>query len=733
MSQQTKQLYEFGRFRLDAEERLLLCNGAIVPLTPKAFDLLFVLVARHGHLLEKEEIFKTVWPGTFVEESNLTSNIALIRKTLGESGNSERYIETVPKRGYRFVVEVREVIEERVEINEPTPAAENGGRETTQAASAAEAMTKEATRHKRGLALALTILIAAFSGFGFWLYQYSTRPSAGEVVRSFILPPDGSSFNFTGFNAGPGLTVSPDGRRLAFVSSTTEGKNFLWVRALNAFTAQTLAGTEGASHPFWSPDSRFLGFFAEGKLKKIEAEGGPALTLCDAPHGRGGTWNRGGVIVFAPDGSGALHRVSDSGGISSLVTKLDETRGEVSHQWPYFLPDGQHFLYLGVGKGEMGGICVDSLDEPGSKLLLRAHSNAAYAQGYLLFVREGTLVAQPFDTQGLETAGEAFPIAEQVQKGATSTRGVFSVSEQGVLAYQTGAAARDSQLTWFDRHGKSLGVLGELAPYINPKLSPDGQRAAVTLINPQTGRLDIWLYEVARGIRTRFTFDPAAVRAAIWSPDGSHIIFNSDRKGNHDLYLKGASGVDSEELLLESDLDKHPVSWSADGRFLLYQTFDPKTKFDAWILPLGGDPKPFPFLKTEFNETFSQFSPDGRWIAYTSDESRRNEVYVLPFPGPGAKRQISTSGGQLPRWRGDGKEIFFIAPDNKLMAAEVNGQGAMFEVGTVRPLFEAQKTAPGYFYDVTSDGQRFLVGTAVEQRARTPITLVLNWTAELKR
>jgi len=443
------------------------------------------------------------------------------------------------------------------------------------------------------------------------------------------------------------------------------------------------------------------------------------------------------VIVFAPDSAGALQQVSASGGVVSAVTKRDEARGELSDRWPYFLPDGQHFLYLrrGItGSESETAIYVASLASKESKLLLRASSNVAYAQGFLVFLREGRLVAQQFDTNRLEVAGDAFPIAEDVQSELSMARGVFAVSENGVLAYQTGSVRNGSELIWFDRNGKRLSVLGDLAIYDIPQLSPDGKRLTAAIVDPQNGNQDLWLYELARGLRTRFTVDPADERSPAWSPDGSHIVFCSNRKGHFNLYQKAASGVGSEELLLESNLDKFATSWSPDGQFLLYDTVEPKSKRDLWVLPLTGDRKPFQFLQTEFTEANGQFSPDGRWIAYSSDESGRNEIYVMPFPGPGGKRQISTSGGSHPKWRGAGREIFYLAPDNKLMAAEVSGQGATLEVGAVRSLFEVRPYFEiGSVYDLTSDGQRFLINTTVEQKASGPITLVINWTADLKR
>ncbi|MBI4468216.1 MAG: serine/threonine-protein kinase [Acidobacteria bacterium] len=582
------------------------------------------------------------------------------------------------------------------------------------------------------------------------LRYFQRAPAEVHPVRAFILPPENSSFNFAGANVGP-LVVSPDGRLLAFVASTAEGKKLLWVRSLDSLSARTLAGTEDALYPFWSPDSRSLGFFADGKLKKIDAAGGPALALCDAPAGRGGTWNRDDVIVFAPNkGNTPLHRVSASGGVAVAVTEFDEARGEKVQHWPFFLPDGQHFLYFGKPTGasgsEDGGIYVASLQSKQGKLLIETRSNPAYAEGYLLFLREGVLMAQRFDPERLEVAGDAFPIAEQIQYSQLLARGVYSVSENGVLAYQAGDATRDSQLTWFDRLGKPLGVLGDPVPQGRPHLSPNGKTAIVEVLERKTKNQDIWIYELARGLRTRFTFNPANEESAIWSADGSQIAFTSNRAGHNDLYRKASNGTGSEELLLESDIGKFPDSWSPDGRFLLYHVADDKTiSWDLWILPLSeeGESKiypsrrkePYPFLQTEFRELHGQFSPDGRWIAYQSNESGTGEIYVASFPGAGNKRQISTSGGLFAKWRGDGKEIFYLSPDNHLMAVEVSGAEKTFKVGSARRLFELRwvEHGRGPVYDVTSDGQRFLVNTVVEQRAPSPITLVTNWTADLKK
>jgi serine/threonine protein kinase len=584
---------------------------------------------------------------------------------------------------------------------------------------------------------AVAILIAVV-GWGASAY-FRRTPEDLQTMRFSIAPPEGWNMRaqFTasgGFSPAP-LAVSPDGHRIAFVATNADGKSLLWVRSLDTLASQELAGTNDASSPFWSPDSRFLGFFAGGKLKKIDVSGGSPITLCDSSDGLGGAWSADGVIVFAPRTPAVLQKVSAAGGVPVATTILGQD--ESYHYRPSFLPDGRHFLYRANTASPNGPIYVASLDSSERKLVLNSGStNTVYSQGYLLFMRETTLMAQPFDVRRFGLAGDAFPIAEQIQlSGGASFYGVFSVSENGVLAYQTGTAIPGSQLVWFDRSGKQIGALGDSAAYGDLELSPDRKRASVSVPDQAGKGRDIWLSEMTRGVRTRFTFGPADQLVSIWSPDGSRIVFNSNRKGHYDLYQKAASGAGTEKVLLEDNLDKNPLSWSPDGRFLLYSTgtASPKTGADLFVLPLSGDRKPQPFLQTPFNELGGQFSPDGRWIAYTSNESGKYEVYVQPYPGPGGKWQISTAGGGIPRWRRDGTEIFYIAPDYKLMAAGINGKGSSIEVGAVKPLFQTHMVGNRHEYDVSADGQRFLVNSAPEQEASAPITVVLNWIAGLKK
>jgi len=584
---------------------------------------------------------------------------------------------------------------------------------------------------------AIAIVIAAM-GWGAFAYLRRT-PEGAQAIRFFVSPPDTWNLaELPGINgAAPApLAVSPDGHRLAFVAVNADGESILWVRSLGTLTAQALAGTEDASSPFWSPDGRYLGFFAHGKLKKIEVSGGPPVTLCDAPDERGGTWSQDGVIVFAPTLNSALMKVSAAGGAPTAAAPFGSA--EARHAQPFFLPDGRHFIYH-TGTASGGAIYVGSLGSSESKLLLILDSTrAVYTQGHLLFVRGTTLMAQPFDMRHLALTGEAFPIAEQIQVlSANLGSGVFSASLNGVLAYQAGTVTGGYRLAWFDRTGKQVSVLGDLATYTDLELSPDAKRASVG-VRDQTRRMgDIWLYDVARGLRTRFTFDPADELTSIWSPDGSRIVFNSRRKGHFDLYQKASSGAGSEEELLEDSNDKYPFSWSPDSRFILYRSTGASGRLDLFVLPLFGDRKPFPFLQTQFDERDGQFSPDGRWVAYDSTESGKDEVYVAAFPGPGGKWQVSTGGGNWPRWRRDGKEIFYLAADNKLMAAPVNGNVSNIEVGTVSPLFQMHSAGVlvplRYMYDVSADGQRFVIITLPEQSTAAPITVVVNCTAELQK
>ena len=476
----------------------------------------------------------------------------------------------------------------------------------------------------------LFLLMAVGFGAAYWL----TKQPQQRTIRFTVQPPERVAPTSQ-------LAISPDGTSLAFTGIDSSGRVLLYVRPLHTLAAQPLAGTEEAQFPFWSPDSRFIGFFAGSKLKKIEATGGPAQVLCDAPNPRGGAWNQDGIIIFVPNGGVGLSRVSAAGGVPTSLTTLDSTRKETSHRWPYFLPDGKHFIYFVNGaQTDKRGIFVTSLDSKEQKLLLVTTTNAVFASpDYLFFSRDRTLMAQRFDLGKLELTGEPFPVAEQV--GSTGFNlGNFSVSQNGTLAYASGSPAR--QLVWFDRNGKQLGRVGPPGIYFDIVLSPDEKRVTIQRGDPTGSPADIWLLDLVRGTPSRFTFDPADDDSPVWSPDGGKIAFSNARGGVMNMYWKISSGAGNEELLFKSNLTQFPNDWSRDGRFLLFDNIDPTTKTDVWVLPLSKnaseDGKPFPILQTAFDERLAQFSPNGRWIAYVSNESSRgDEVYVQSFPPSGGK------------------------------------------------------------------------------------------------
>ena len=556
-----------------------------------------------------------------------------------------------------------------------------------------------------------------------------SAPTEEHVVRFPINPPEK-----TGFSS---FAISPDGLRLTFVATDAFGKSLLWIRPLDSTNAQPLPGTDEATFPFWSPDSRFIGFFAGGKLKKIEVAGGSVQTLCkNVPVPRGGTWSRDGIIVFEPTPNEPLYQVSVAGGEPTPVTKLDTEHQQASHRWPHFLPDGRHVLYSVQGGPQSQGIYVASLDgKENRRLLTVPNSTVAFAApGYLFFRRESTLMAQAFDADKLQLKGEPFPVAEPVGYEVASFQTFFSVSQTGVLAYSSSSTGL-TQLALIDRAGKDLGLIGQPGNYVRPWLSPDGKRIALDGVDSQ-GNRDIWLMELASGTPSRFTFDPGTDIFPVWSPDGSRIVFSSDRQGPRNIYQKSATGAGKEELLYKTDANIFPMDWSTDGRFILFTSNDPKTKLDVWVLPLAVDEKPFPFLQTEANERSARFSPDGKWIAYTSDESGANQIYVQSFPDGGGKKQLSANGGYWLAWRRDGKELFYIAADKKMMVVDVKSEGSNFEVGTARALFDVR--APSFSsvqaqFAVTADGQRFVLANSYGELSAAPIEVVLNWTAALKK
>jgi Tol biopolymer transport system component len=564
---------------------------------------------------------------------------------------------------------------------------------------------------------------------------FARRSGPAPLVKASIPAPEGMSFHLSPDSPGP-VAVSPDGRRLAFSATDADGKVRLFVRNLDAGTANALSGTEGAGYPFWSPDSRWLGFFVrtDRLLRKIDVTGGPPVTLCPATNGKGGSWSTEGVILFSPDSSGPLQRVPAAGGTPQPVTKVDGAKHN-SHRHPRFLPGGRRFLYFARGlAADKSAILLGSLDDGETRELLRGSSQAEYASGKLLFVRERVLLAHAFDAAKGTLSGEAVPLAEDVLVISGAAVAVFSSSQTGVLAFLTGKSENQSTLEWRDRTGKTTAPMGDAAAYRVATLSPDGKFAVAVLNDPSLGTHDLWIYEIGRGLKTRFTFDPAEDLSPAWAPDSRTVYFASNPKGRQDVYRKAIEGAGEVELVYSGEPGTQPASVSPDGRILLVNRSADATRTDIWGLPLEPKAEPKVFRLTEFAEVAGSFSPDGRWVAYFSNESGEYEVYVAPFPGPGRRWQVSTKSGAYPQWRADGREIVYIQADGQLMSAEVGAEGDSFRVGAVTPLFRLSAPAPGGpSFSLAADGSRLLVVPSTAQKAGGLLSLVLGWPSELER
>ncbi len=566
------------------------------------------------------------------------------------------------------------------------------------------------------------------------------RREPPRVIHASILAPDKSEFAFDG-NRGP-MALSRDGTRIAFIARQ-DGKSMLWVRALGVGTAERLAGTEGAAYPFWSPDGRSIGFFADGKLKRIETSGGPPQTLCDATSiPRGASWNASGVILFTPGIRDGLSRVSAAGGTPEPVTRLNAAEGEYSHRFPMFLPDDRHFLYSVHDYSlpfTTTKIFVGSVDGKERKFLLTSDSAALYVpSGYLLFIRDRTVRAQPFDAKRLQLSGEPQPVAEDVAYYESNGAAMFTASYDGTLAYQSSAGGTVSQLVFVDRNGKETARLGEPGVIGDPRLSHYGDRIVYSAGQRSIGGAsDLWILDIARGVPTRFTFNRLEAGPRLWSPDEKSIAYTSSDTAYRDVLLKGSDGVSNAQTIYRDAGTKDLTDWSSDGRYLMFQSNDPKTRtnWDLWVLDVSRRTAA-PFLQTQFAEMQGTFSPDVKWVAYVSDETGNTEVYVQPFPAGQGKWQISVGGGLLPQWSRDGKQLFYQGTDGKLYVVAIDAQPS-FHVSVpeaIMPIHARDGSHPAAReWSATADSGRFLINEPLQEEAPVPITIVTNWAERLKK
>jgi len=569
------------------------------------------------------------------------------------------------------------------------------------------------------------------------LLQSREPPVPVRPLKFTITPPDGTNF----VELDP-VVLSPDGRYMVFPAADDSGDTELWIRPLDDPSARRIEGTKGAAFPFWSPDSRNIAFFANEKLYRVDIAGGLPKIVCSAADGRGGTWNADNLIVFSPSLTSPLFVVPAGGGEPKSITSLNASRQEISHRWPFFLPDGRHFLYaIRTALPERSGIYLGSLPDRRSDLLIPVLSNGVYANGrsgagYLLFAHDATLVARAFDAHAMKFTGSEFPVADVYNRALLEPlRADFSVSDSGVLVYRSRRGA--DRLTWFDRKGTRLQAIGEAGVHIGISLSPSETEVAFTRRDPHTGRQDIWRADLA-GAATRVTHGPADQFDPVWSANGTRLIYASTNLGYSSLHPDRTcqireTGLDGHGDRLLLTVENLAAPWSTDGRFLLYHEIQNGRKMDSWALPLAPGGKPIPLLQSSPNQVFAVFSPDGKWVAYSSDERGKWEVYVVPFSSghaPAAKRMVSERGGSHPEWSRDGKQLYYLAPDKRIMAVAVDTAHERFTAGVPRALFQSDIVNDFRArFAVTSDGQRFLIPSAAGQGGPAVATVVVNWTA----
>jgi Tol biopolymer transport system component len=595
----------------------------------------------------------------------------------------------------------------------------------SQAGLPAPVVIRRKIHERLGGAIAGLVLgaVVAGSGVWWWLGRAGSRAPARPAHLSFVFPPE-APLALYGVHS---LALSPDGRRLVYTAERA-GSTQLYLRSLDQFEAVPIRETEGASLPFFSPDSEWLGFFAGNKLKKVSLEGGAPQPICDAAEVRGASWGVDDTIVFATGTSG-LRNVPAAGGTPQILSTPDVKQGETVHYWPEILPGSEAALFANVA--DANRVALISLKTGKRRNLTEGTMPRYLPTGHLVFSRAGAILAAPFDLERLELTGPPISLLDGVMTAAPFATPLIAVSSNGTLAYAPGSPPLHT-LVWVDRRGALVPLAPEPRAYEEPRLSPDGGRLALAIREENT---DVWIQDISRVTLARLTFETSEDETPVWTPDGRRVTYSADRSGQpRAVYWKAADGSGTEERLLTSDSHSHVSSWSPDGRALVFTDFHAVTRGDIWVLPLEGKRTPRPFLRTPFNERAARFSPDGRWLAYVSNESGRDEIYVQPFPGPGGKWQISASGGTEPVWSRDGRELFYRNAE-RMMAANILS-GETFSAENPRLLFEGRfvPTRRGdAAYDVSPDGQRFLMVKRVQESIPTQLNIVLNWFEELKR
>jgi eukaryotic-like serine/threonine-protein kinase len=717
-------VYRFGTFEFNAASRQLLKKGREMRLQDQPMRLLASLVERPGELFTREELREKLWPTeTFVEfDDGLNTAVQKIRQALGDDARNPRFVETAPRRGYRFIAPVH--VEESqlpAPIDGNVHPASNGYAVSIdfQPPAPTEPHPTATAVVPRRIDRLWIGLVSVFAGvvLGWWLPNRAHAPVAAPL-RLSITPPPGVELR-PGYRGGS--AIAPDGRTVVFVASRN-GKTRLWLRGLDSNEARELPDTDDAQNPFWSPDGRSIGFVAGRRLRTIDLAGAPPQDLAEVSRPTRGAWCEDGTILFSAGRGEPLYRVRQSGGKPVPATEA----ADGGAYWPYAIPGTGQFLYFDE---KHQSIALGSLsDIHKHKILFSADSNAVYTSphdgqpGLLFWLRGTTLVGQAFDPRLGKLSGDSFNVAEGIGFNDHMRLIDLSASRNGILLYGAGDTMK-RRLVWLRRDGSVLESVGEPSWLRAVRLSPDGRRAVIEQGLTRT----LWVENFDRNVLTRLTYGPRLSGWTAWSPDGQQVAYSAEHDGRLRLLVRNADGATPERLLADSPNDLYMYDWSRDGRYFAYCETDPKTKIDIWILPAVGDRKPFPLLQTPFNEDSPRFSPDGRWIAYVSDETGRNEIYVASFPERDARWQISTGGGILPRWNGNGSELFYISFNGSLMSVPLSPNHRQFSWSAPQRVFTMW--IPGASYDVAPGGDRFLVLLPTDDVKANELTLLLNWRA----
>ena len=722
--------FRFGPFEFDPKSGHLRSESSTLRLADQPLALLNALLERPGEMVSREELRQRLWPeGTFVDyDHGLNSAVSRLREALNDPANTPRFVETIPRRGYRLLVPVeadRPVVVDEVAFGEPLPAddpARHAARSMVREPAIARGPRRRAVPWM-GVAAAGLFLVAVAG-----VLQFSRDAGPVPLVASVVIDlPD----EWEILNESP--AISPDSRHIVFSAwHSRAGRRAIWHRPLDTSAARMLTGTEDGSGPFWSPDGKSIGFFAEGKLKVLLLAGNSARVVCDAPADASGTWIRADVILIAPGPTGAVSEVSVERGMVRHVTELDRSKGELRHVRPTSVLDGHHFVYLADGKDRLIATLA-SVDGTRAVALGPVRSQVvATPPGHVVFVRDGTLLAQRLDVAAGRLTGDATVLAEGLTQPGRSFDGRFSTSAAMLVYMKAEDPFALSELRIFDRTGKTVGTVGEPAGYTGPSLSPDGTRLAVGRRESTGPARDIWVFDLAHANRLRLTLDAGDDLAPRWSADGRWLMFSSDRRGVRDIYKRLASGEGADELVFESEISKSVNAWSLDGRIVVYDTGGLGRTSDVHVLPLIGDRRPVVLASERGFQQQADISPDGRLIAYASTESGKFEVVVKSFPENAGRRQITTNGGREPIWRGDGRELFFLS-DDAVMAVDVHTGAAGFEWSVPRTLFkipDLQRIPRGL--TVSADGQRFIAVVAKTPTEPQRFTTLLNWASLVK-